>query len=134
MGFWDVNGIRPSEDYLYLRNMNHDLAILAGSILDGTGNPWYRADLGIAAGRIVRTGEIDGIPAARTIDADGLVVAPGFIDLHSHSDFAVLEDPLAESKVKQGVTTEVNGNCGQSAGPLRGSPVEGVRPEASEVA
>ncbi|MEM2926970.1 MAG: D-aminoacylase [Candidatus Bathyarchaeia archaeon] len=98
--------------------MGYDLIIKKGRIADGTGNPWFYADIGIKAGRIVRIGSLDACEAVRIVKAEGYVVAPGFIDIHSHSDFAIISNPMAESKVKQGVTTEVNGNCGSSAGPL----------------
>jgi N-acyl-D-aspartate/D-glutamate deacylase len=96
----------------------YDLVIRNGRIVDGTGNPWFRGDLVIKAGRIAAVGRFDG-GADREIDADGLVVSPGFIDIHSHSDFKVLQDGHAQSKVRQGVTTEILGE-GNSAGPYQG--------------
>jgi N-acyl-D-aspartate/D-glutamate deacylase len=97
----------------------YDLLIRHGQIVDGTGNPWYYGDLAVRDGRIVAVGRVPAAPARRTIDAKGLVVAPGFIDMHSHSDWLLLEDGDAQSKVRQGVTTEVVGE-GQSAGPYQG--------------
>lgn len=97
----------------------YDLAIRGGMIVDGTGNPWYRADVCIAGDRIVairRTGLAKG---KREINADGLIVSPGFIDIHSHSDYVLLEDGKAQSKIRQGVTTEILGE-GSSAGPAQG--------------
>jgi N-acyl-D-aspartate/D-glutamate deacylase len=96
-----------------------DLVIRGGKIVDGTGNPWYHGDLAVRGRRIVALGKIGSQAATRTIDATGLVVAPGFIDIHSHSDFTLLEDGTAQSKVRQGVTTEVLGE-GDSAGPSLG--------------
>ncbi|MEM2926535.1 MAG: D-aminoacylase [Candidatus Bathyarchaeia archaeon] len=96
----------------------YDILIHGGRILDGTGNPWFKADLGIVGDRIEAIGRLDGAGADRKIDAGSLIVAPGFIDIHSHSDFTVLVDRRAESKVTQGVTTEVVGNCGSSAAPM----------------
>jgi N-acyl-D-amino-acid deacylase len=96
----------------------HDLVIRNGKVVDGTGNPWFYADVAVKTDRIVQVGQIAG-PAKREIDAKGLVVAPGFIDMHSHSDFLLLEDGNAESKIRQGVTTEILGE-GSSAGPTKG--------------
>jgi N-acyl-D-aspartate/D-glutamate deacylase len=96
----------------------YDLVIRGGRIVDGTGNPWTLGDVAIRGDRIVAVGRVPAGPAAREIDARGLVVAPGFIDIHSHSDFLLLEDGTAPSKVRQGVTTEVLGE-GNSAGPTR---------------
>jgi N-acyl-D-amino-acid deacylase len=98
----------------------HDVVIRGGTIVDGTGNPWYRGDVAIARDRIVRVGWVPADAEVRTvIDARGLVVAPGFIDMHSHSDRTLLEDGGAPSKVRQGVTTEVLGEE-TSEGPAQG--------------
>lgn len=96
----------------------YDLVIRHGRIVDGTGNPWYYGDVGIRGDRIVSVGSIASDRAKREIDATGLVVAPGFIDMHSHSDWLLLEDGHAHSKIRQGVTTEVLGEGG-SAGPFQ---------------
>lgn len=98
---------------------NFDLLIRNGKIVDGTGNPWRIGDVAITGDRIVAVGRISAGKAKREIDASGLVVAPGFIDMHSHSDHLLLEDGNAPSKIRQGVTTEVLGE-GSSAGPSRG--------------
>ena len=96
----------------------YDLIIRDGKIMDGSGNPWFYGDVGIKRDRIVAIGHLpDG--AKRVIDAKGLVVAPGFIDMHSHSDWVLLEDGNAQSKIRQGVTTEVIGES-SSAGPFTG--------------
>lgn len=97
----------------------YDLLIRNGRIVDGSGNPWFRGDVAVRAGRIVAVGRVPAGPVRREMDARGLVVAPGFIDMHSHSDFLLLEDGLAQSKIRQGVTTEVLGE-GNSAGPYKG--------------
>src|SRR5687768_5471287 len=96
----------------------HDLVIRNGRIVDGTGNPWVNGDVSVKGDRITQIGRIDG-SAKREIDARGLVVAPGFIDMHSHSDFLLFEDGHAQSKIRQGVTTEILGEGG-SAGPTKG--------------
>jgi N-acyl-D-amino-acid deacylase len=91
-----------------------DLMITNARIIDGTGAPAVTGAVGIRGGRIVAVGRVD-TPAARTIDAGGKVLAPGFIDPHSHSDFSLLVDGNAESKIRQGVTTEVIGESGSVA-------------------
>lgn len=93
-----------------------DLAVTGGTLVDGLGGPPRITDVGVRAGRIVAVGHLDE-PAATRLDATGLVVAPGFVDLHSHSDLTLLSDGRARSKVAQGVTTEVIGNCGMSPFP-----------------
>lgn len=94
-----------------------DLLIKNGRLVDGTGNPWFWGDVAVQGDRIIEVGRLSGQAAQRVIDADGLVVAPGFIDSHSHSDQALLVNPRAESKIFQGVTSEVIGQCGSSAAP-----------------
>ena len=96
--------------------MSLDLAIRNGTVLDGTGGDRRHADVGVEGDRVVLVGEVP--EAADEIDAAGKVVAPGFIDLHSHSDFTLLVDPRASSAVHQGVTTEIVGNCGFGCFPL----------------
>lgn len=100
-----------------------DIVIKDGKIVNGTGNPWYHGDIGIKDGIIVSIGKIEE-PAKEVLDASGKIVAPGFIDMHSHSDLKILEDPLGEIKLQQGVTTEIFGNCGFSPAPLSSSTVE----------
>ena len=97
----------------------YDLVIRNGTVVDGTGNPWFVGDVAVTGDRIVAVGRVPAGQAKKTIDATGLVVAPGFIDMHSHSDELLLEDGHAQSKVRQGVTTEVLGE-GNSAGPFKG--------------
>lgn len=97
----------------------YDVLIRGGRVVDGTGNPWFTADVAVKGDRIVAIGKLAGSKATREIDANGLVVAPGFIDMHSHSDLLLLEDGHAQSKIRQGVTTEVLGE-GSSAGPYKG--------------
>src|SRR6266540_1817535 len=95
-----------------------DLVIRDGRIVDGSGNPWFLGDLAIRADRIVQVGRVPPGSARHELNARGLVVAPGFIDMHSHSDYLLLEDGRAESKIRQGVTLEVLGE-GSSAGPFQ---------------
>jgi N-acyl-D-amino-acid deacylase len=95
-----------------------DLLIRGGTVIDGTGAPPRRADIGVEGGRIVGVGVVDG-EAETIVDAAGLNVTPGFIDIHSHSDYTLLVDPRAVSALAQGVTLEVIGNCGFGCGPIR---------------
>src|SRR5262245_54788601 len=97
----------------------YDLLIRGGRIIDGSGNPWFAGDVAVKGGKIVAAGRVPPGKATREIDAAGLVIAPGFIDMHSHSDTLLLEDGHAQSKIRQGVTTEVLGE-GTSAGPRVG--------------
>ena len=94
-----------------------DLVISGGHVIDGTGAAGRDADVSLAGGRIVAIERRGARPARRTIDARGQVVAPGLIDIHTHSDFTLPLEPRAGSKIRQGVTTEVVGNCGFSAAP-----------------
>ncbi|MDQ7822136.1 MAG: D-aminoacylase [Candidatus Eremiobacteraeota bacterium] len=110
-----------------------DLAITGGLVCDGTAAVPYPADLGIWRGKIVALGSLGEKKAYRTIDARGLVIAPGFIDIHGHTDEHILLYPRAESKVHQGVTTEVAGNCGASPAPLYGAALEEFNGEWSEL-
>jgi N-acyl-D-aspartate/D-glutamate deacylase len=100
-------------------DVEYDLVIRGGRVVDGTGNPWFKGDVAVRGDRIVAIGRIPAGAAKREIDARGLVVAPGFIDMHSHSDYLLLEDGRAQSKIRQGVTTEVIGE-GQSVAPFQG--------------
>jgi N-acyl-D-aspartate/D-glutamate deacylase len=96
----------------------YDVLISGGSVLDGDGGPVRRADVAIRDGRIARVGDLQSAAATRRIDAAGLMVAPGFIDIHNHSDFTILSEPKAESMIRQGVTTMVLGES-RSAGPIK---------------
>ena len=97
--------------------MSYDILIRGGTVYDGSGKAPVDADIAIADGRIVEIGRIAG-EAKHVIDAKGLAVAPGFIDIHSHSDYTLLIDPRAMSAVAQGVTLEVIGNCGFGCAPI----------------
>jgi N-acyl-D-amino-acid deacylase len=107
--------------------MPYDLLIRGGQLIDGTGAPARGGDLAINAGRISAMGPALGGEAAKVIDAEGLAVAPGFIDIKTHSDFTLPINPKAESKVRQGVTTEIIGHCGFSVAPVLPGKVELLR-------
>jgi N-acyl-D-amino-acid deacylase len=94
-----------------------DLVITNGHIIDGTGSPWYSGDLGIRDGKIAAIGNLGEAPRKRTLDAQGKVIAPGFIDMLGQSDLTILVDPRVPSKIYQGITTEITGEGG-SAAPL----------------
>ena len=98
--------------------MKFDLLIKGGTVVDGTGQPGTAADVGVSGGRIAALAPALEGDAAVDIDASGRIVAPGFIDAHTHSDFTLLSVPGADSKVRQGITTEVVGNCGFSPAPV----------------
>ena len=98
--------------------MPDDLVIRGGLVVDGTGAPPYEADVVISGDRIRDIGRFPGVEGAEVLDATGLIVAPGFIDIHSHSDFTLLVDPRAVSSISQGVTMEVIGNCGYGCSPI----------------
>ena len=96
----------------------YDLMVRNGRVVDGTGNPWFRADVAVKDGRIAAIGRIED-KAERFIDAEGLYVAPGFIDVHCHADFTVLDpNNPRDFKLRQGITTECAGQCGESAAPV----------------
>ena len=104
-----------------------DLVIRGGQVIDGSGAPGRVADVAVTDGRIMAIDSGQAWQGRRIIDATGQVVAPGFIDIHTHSDFTLPLNPRAESKIRQGVTTEVLGNCGFSAAPALPGRVEMLR-------
>ena len=95
-----------------------DVMIRNGRIADGTGTPWYRGDIGISDGKIQRIGNLSGFHGKEEYDAGDRYIAPGFIDIHTHSDKTIVGNSLAESRILQGVTTEIGGNCGMSVAPV----------------
>ncbi len=95
-----------------------DLVFQKARIVDGTGNPWFWGEVGIEGDQITGIGDLFGASARRVIDLEGAVLSPGFIDLHSHSDFTTAAFPRAESMVTQGITTQLTGNCGLSPFPV----------------
>ena len=98
------------------RSQELDVVIRNGHIIDGTGSPWYSGDIGIRGRRIVRIGSLASAPAKQVIDAHGLIVAPGFIDMLGQSEFSMLVNPHVPSKIFQGITTEITGE-GDSVAP-----------------
>jgi len=97
----------------------YDILILNGKIIDGTGNSWFYGDVAVKDGKIVYVGKTNNITATKIIDAKGLVVAPGFIDVHGHIEGGVFENPSAGNYIYDGVTTVITGNCGGSADDLQ---------------
>ena len=98
--------------------MAYDLLIKNGRIIDGSGRPAFNGDVGVANGKIVELGRLDG-PARRTIEADGRVVSPGFVDNHCHYDAQVLWDPLCTFSCHHGATSVIIGNCSLALAPVR---------------
>lgn len=96
----------------------YDILVKNGMIVDGTGNPWFRGDIGIVGDKIKDIGQLAGATAEEVMDCTGLVVSPGFIDAHSHSEMTLVINNRADSKIRQGVTTEISGLCGFSAAPV----------------
>ena len=101
-----------------MRSNGFDILIRGGEIIDGTGQKGFHADVGIKNGRISAIGNLKGADADIVIDGRGLKIVPGFIDIHSHTDVDLILNPKAESKIRQGVTTEITGQDGFSWGPL----------------
>jgi len=99
---------------------SYDLVIRGANLIDGTGAPVRKGDLAVVGDRIVEIGQVAASGGYRVIDATGLALAPGFVDIHSHSDYHLLLQPTADSAVRQGVTLEIGGNCGYAAAPIWG--------------
>ncbi|MDD4363379.1 MAG: D-aminoacylase [Atribacterota bacterium] len=97
--------------------MEYDVILKNGRIVDGKGNPWYKGEIAIKDGRIEKVGSSITGSSLEKIDVENNIICPGFIDAHTHSDIVFFVDPTAQSKVRQGVTTEITGNCGTSGGP-----------------
>ena len=107
-------------------DQSFDLVITNGHIIDGTGSPWYSGDIGIRDGKIAAIGNLSDAQRTRTIDAHGMVVAPGFIDMLGQSELTILVDPRLPSKIYQGITTEITGEGG-SAAPLNDAIIQADR-------
>lgn len=111
------------------RHRHFDLLIVNASIYDGSGSAARRGDIGIRGDRIAAIGRLQREGGAMVIDAQGLAVTPGFVDVHTHTDLQLLAEPKAESKIRQGVTLEIGGNCGDSVFPLSAAGAEEVQEE-----
>ena len=109
-----------------------DLVIAGGTVFDGSGGPPFRGDIGVSGGAIREIGRLRKSRAAVVVEAGGLAVSPGFVDVHDHTDVGLLVDPRAESAVRQGVTTLVSGNCGGSPFPLSDEDLEEARRQLAE--
>ena len=114
--------------------MDVDLLIRGGTVVDGSGGPARAADVAVRGDRIVAIDDLGAAAAPHVLDASGLVVAPGIVDIHTHSDFSLLLDPRGESKLRQGVTTEVTGNCSYAPYPLRPADLPALRATFSGIA
>lgn len=119
-----ASALRPAAVFAAPR---FDLVLRGGLLLDGTGLAAYPADVGIIGDRIAAIGSISPEQGSRVLDVSGLHVCPGFIDIHSHSDGEILLHPRADNRVRQGITTELTGNCGRSAAPLPAAQADAVR-------
>jgi len=118
--------IAPSRARTQSQSPTFDLVITNGHIIDGTGSPWYSADLGIRDGKVAAIGNLGAHPRQRTIDAAGKVVAPGFIDMLGQSEMTILVDPRLPSKIFQGITSEITGE-GSSIAPLNDAIIQADR-------
>jgi N-acyl-D-amino-acid deacylase len=107
--------------------MEYDLIIKNGRIIDGTGNPWYYGELGIKDGKIVKISAKIKESAEKEVNANGMIISPGFIDIHSHTDFILPFYSRVESFIRQGITTIVGGNCGQGLAPIAPEKMDDVR-------
>src|SRR5262249_54447740 len=104
-----------------------DLLLTNGRVVDGSGNPWFRADVGIVGDRIAALGQLATAEAQQRLDVTGKVVAPGFIDAHVHGDLMLLADPLHEPAIRQGVTTYLLGQDGVAMAPASPATLEYMR-------
>jgi N-acyl-D-amino-acid deacylase len=112
--------------------MKVNLLIKGGRIVDGTGNPWFKGDIYVKAGKILKVGKLSEATAEKVIEAGDNIVSPGFIDAHSHSDFGLTVYPYMESTLTQGITTVVAGQCGSSPAPINPEMREFLEEQASK--
>ena len=98
----------------------YDLLLKGGTVVDGSGEPAFAADVAVRQGKIVALGDLTGAEAARTIDCAGRHVSPGWVDFHGHADWSVLDHPTGLNLLIQGCTTTVSGNCGGAPAPFQG--------------
>ena len=117
-GWLAVGALALATAFAGAQTPTYDLVIRSGRIVDGTGNPWFVGDVAIAGGRIAALGEIPASAGNTVLDATGLYVAPGFIDVHTHCDTGIVADPTVRNYLLQGVTTVIGGNCGDSPFPI----------------
>jgi len=110
----------------------YDVVIRGGTVIDGTGSAGYGADVAVVGDTIAAIGELSSSAAGSEINADGKIVCPGFIDIHTHTDLSLLVNPQAESKIHQGVTTEIGGNCGGSIAPIGDHSLKQAQKSAEE--
>src|SRR6266853_686263 len=115
----------------YAQQTTYDFVITGARIVDGTGAPWFYGDIGITGDRIAAIGDLHAATAKKRIDATGLVASPGFIDVQGQSEFNVLVDNRAASKITQGVTTEITGE-GTSIAPLNDRLLEDLKDDAKK--
>src|SRR5580704_14116977 len=104
-----------------VRKMTCDILLSNGTVVDGTGRPAFAADVAICGDRIVSVSDSKDVQAAHEIDVTDLVVAPGFIDVHTHDDAALIVEPEMRAKLTQGITSVIAGNCGISGSPYLGA-------------
>ncbi len=108
----------PNMPGIYFNDDNFDIIIRNGTIINGTGGKRYSADIGIKNGMIKEIGNLSRASAKTILDASNLIISPGFIDIHTHTDLGILRNPKGESKIHQGITTEIGGQCGGSLAPI----------------
>ena len=105
--------------FSFAAHSQYDVLILNGKIIDGAGNSWFYGDVAVKDGKIVYLGKTNNVTATKVINANGLIVAPGFIDVHAHIESGIFENPTADNYIYDGVTTVITGNCGGSADDLK---------------
>ena len=109
---------------IYFNDDNFDIIIRNGTIINGTGGIRYTANIGIKNGMIKEIGNLSRASAKTILNASNLIISPGFIDIHTHTDLGILRNPKGESKIHQGITTEIGGQCGGSFAPISKSEFE----------